>query len=581
MPVEKRCAAATAGWGDCCLNARWKEQCLDAEASPLVFTQNFAELLASRLRGLKIEDALLLACVPADAYWKQVTRDTMERHQRKPSETREAEANFEHLVRAGWEPLRASLAALSGLGLEPPSAILRGPGLLAGEAEHAVVLWGFPVQAEPTGWVQRAHRVVRRNARAWGRTVSQLRAAAIPASLAVICSLVASTVSLASSQLLMGQLHGVARALLAGAFSPSVARQLAKEGVYYASFFVQIPGESWEDLRKVLSLFLVPNVLALLRSLFPRAAASNASTVQLMLVSTGEVLQELARGGPKLIGFQQDLAAAFTQHVAGLGFIKGTAGGARVRTAASVAAKVKGGLFALRDADSPVKMLRGIFSLAGAMLFAYNDSSVLEVARRANVMMSDLVTVQAKRIMSDARLVTLHTEATKAAWASGQGTLLTWDEVSRAEAAALGKDAPEALTGARAVADALSSGYMQELRESLDASCGDARVRLGAIAREWTRTGEQLLFPAQGVGDSLGDKTAAIVRDMAHCASCAKAAPWPNLFAMDPSLSFEVERFLRESAQRAPTPSHGRKLRGAKARPPHVGEDRKQRDAVQ
>lgn len=132
--------------------------------------------------------------------------------------------------------------------------------------------------------------------RLWTSQARQLRVAALSASLAALCGLVASIACVASAYLLSGKLESILAGILGGALSPRVAHLVASQGIFYGQFFG--PGiQSWADARRCLVVFLVPNLLVLLQRIFP----DNNADAALILLGTRDVLREISRSNGKLL----------------------------------------------------------------------------------------------------------------------------------------------------------------------------------------------------------------------------------------------------------------------------------------
>ena len=450
---------------------------LAARDSVLVFAPNFV--------GLIRDGRSALLCVRSEAYWRDALRILLEEYKATSEVIEQALLNFSHLCRS-VDPREAArlLAQEENLSLRDDS---RGLGLLAdGPGARPTLFWGGLLAKE--GFAPRLKLRLRYAARLWTSRTRQLRVAALSASLAALCGLVASIACVASASLLSGQLQSITLGLLGGALSPSVAHLLASRGIFYGQFFGP-DVQSWADVRRCLVVFLVPNVLLLLQRLFP----GNDADAGLILLGARDVLGEISRSNGALLARQAELLAAFANHVTGLG-LTATEADVSLGEIGQRFAETRRAVRTLTLASTPVALLAALFGLAGQAVLLANSASFWSVARRSGALLKDAVFLHGRRIWSNAALVSRHREAVLKAWSDGREKRQLWDKISGIEAEDIGRRAPNVPSAGRAVLDALSNAYDLEIAQVIDASpCEALPSRVKSLADEWLRAGETLL----------------------------------------------------------------------------------------
>ena len=449
--------------------------------SVIVFTPNLVSLIRARPRNGR--DWLI--CVRSDAYWRTTLRMLLEEYNAPPEVVDRVLLNFTHLCRSSaGDPREAARLLLEeeNLSLRDDS---RGLGLLTGHGARRALFWGGPLAKE--GFLQRWKQKLRYATRLWTSQTRQLRVAALSASLAALCGLVASIACVASAYLLSGKLQSILAGILGGALSPRVAHLVASQGIFYGQFFGP-DIQSWADARRCLVVFLVPNLLVLLQRIFP----GNNADAALILLGTRDVLGEISRSNGNLLARRAELLTAFANHVTGLGLTI-TEVDVSLTEISQRFTDIRRAVETLTLASTPVSLLDALFSLAGYILLLANTASFWAVARRSGALLKDAVFLHGRRIWTTAALVTRHREAATKAWSSRE-KLQLWDKISVLEAKEIGSRVPDAGSAGHAVLNALSNAYDLEIAQVIDtSSCKALPSRVKSIAEEWLRAGEILL----------------------------------------------------------------------------------------
>jgi hypothetical protein len=474
----------------------------------IVFFWSLNDLLAARAREPSARESML--CVQSQAYWGSVLRLTLQNHSATSAAVGSALADFTRLCGArAFGPREAATSLLKAHGLSPPDDST-GLGLLAGSGAPCALFWGAPLSSSPDGQLQRWRRDLRYAMRRWTHKARQLKAAALTASLASVCGLVASVACVASAELLTGRLQATLSALLQSALSPDVSRLIASHGIFYGPFFSE-EVRSWTDVRRCVVVFLVPNVLLLLQHFFL------SQNVGAILASARAVLREVTKSNGVLLAQQAELLASFADHARGLG-LASSENDASLKASGSGLVKLRRCIRELTLAQTRRDLLAALFRLAGYAIFSKDAASFWAVARRSHALLQSLILTHGRQIWDDAALIAKREEAALSVRIA-RGEARLWTYISAREADELGTRAPEALEASRALLDALSSGYALELAQTIDlSSCDQLPLRVQLLTDEWTLASERLLSA----------RCASAVAN-ARRASCGE---WPHLAAV-------------------------------------------------
>lgn len=432
-----------------------------------------------------------MLCIPALEYWCAFLDHHLRRHENGVSKDRRerAVANLRHLAGVRAEaPLQALVREVLPSAL---SAAIRAPlELYVGDNFEGYVFFGVPLPS-PTarGRLTEAHRRLRRGALRWMRVGKRVVATA-PALLAgTTCMFLGDSISLFVSELVCAprMVAFMTAAVGGGALTPVVADLVVTQGLRYISGRLGSP--PWVLARKVVALYVVPNLLRLLASLLPAhfETGPRKAYVSSVLVVCRHALEDLAASREEGVGTDayQMLAGMALDKVFELH-------AAPLQDAAVVEHVTRSSRAAIRqlleasDASSVVFALMGVAQ--SALLFRESTASMLGFLRQIAYVASSAAQ-RAATIWGEATLLSMSPDISSASWRV-QAAVLNGDWSSVARAVVAQEDArprKKPVTLVRELILALDAAYAVRAREELkDTDCTTQEEALSSLAAEWS-----------------------------------------------------------------------------------------------
>jgi hypothetical protein len=510
-------------------------------------------LLASDRNGHPRDDALLI-CVPAKACWtnliEQLLSNPLESHE-DARKRRQRLDDFDHIVADSATVKEATAAALTVLRDARVNYSADMLQLFVAKASGRIKFWGASVDAEPRGPFASLHQRMRGQMLAWLRMLERFRYAALPAILTTVCSIVATGVGLAVSNLITGRLEKVAT-LLRLAAGDGIRGTLLQHGIASTALF----SPRWRHLKETLSLFIVPYLLSLLYQLFPSGDTLKMSREsRLIMQSVSQALAGLVEEYDSA-GHEsgQDVVGVFAEYTR---YLKLPPPQERqAKQVLLVTTNAHRAVGALLQARSGVELMSAFFGVAQAVLFGSSDPSVIAFARSASVVLGGAMR-RGSAIWAEAGFTARHGKAMEVA-ADLRTPLAIWASVSSSTAEAVGAEhhSTSSRDAVAEVVEALDGAYRIRVAEDLRmASCQTAPQVLQKTTREWLRASSRLLFPSGSV-TALPGTLALRGRFRQQIASALMssqagqhvATEWPDLETMDEQLASRIQAWLRPQA---------------------------------
>lgn len=471
---------------------------LDACDECIVFCESLEVLL-------RHEAAPLLFCMAPVRYWGAVAARVVAAAGGGEERQASISRDYERLAQT-WPAREACAAALAAFHLLLPERTSAELGLILGPSGD--LLCGVQLQPEG-GWVARQHRTAKRQLRGWLRRGTHASAAALPLAFSTLCVLTVASASAAVAVLVQGLLESYTHSLLGS----NMLLQLARKGLHHGNIFTFAQqGEAWRKLRRTLGLFVLPNLLALLRQLFPSTMQQNDSTVKLLLSMAHAQLRiddpdKALKLGTLFISHCESLAVPID-----FAF-----------DFSDVAHHPSHLLASFQRLLGATSIMGFVSALIGIQKAVTTTKNMVHFARELVQVLGNLV--QAERIWEDAGLLVNHEEAARLHFTARDfrkvmeaGTMPTPEDVA---------------TSNRRLLAALAHGYSLELH-SLVASCAEVRSEIEQLSVRW-RKAAMRIAPAK-LGRSQPSR-----HDLAL---------WPSLFTLAPKRAVRLQRELASAARK-------------------------------
>lgn len=477
------CPAATS----CCSVREWRGACLDAAGRGLIrFVSPWSAAAAQGKQPIVL-------CIPALEYWCAFVEHHLRRHDGGVPARRRRRVvdDLRHLARARPDtPLRTLVEEL--LPRELSRTVWEPPELYVGDNFEGYVFFGVPLPSPaPRSSLTHLQHRMRRTTMRWWRIGKRLVAATPAAMAGFTCMFLADSISLLATEAICSpQISTFVAAALGGALTPVVADLLVSKGL--TLFTSQFGSPPWVLIRKVLALYVVPNLLRLVAGMFPAhfEQAPKKAFIGGVLTMCRHELEDLAsarsheEGNIGVDAYQMLAALALDQrfdlHVDPL---------ADAAVASQVSKEARAAVsrvLGATDASSLLVSLMGVGQTA--MNIKDSSASILGFLRKTSYVASSAAQ-RAASIWGEATLVAMSPEVSSAAW-NVQASVLRgdWSAVMPAVAEreiARPRRSPSALI--RELIFALDAAYaIRAVEELRDVGCDGQGGILSSLAEEWS-----------------------------------------------------------------------------------------------